>query len=288
MIFHPDTSGAIPSLRARRINLFEPQNTEQGISNDNGNPTSTFTVSCSIFDIQTNAMSVSSIYAYLEKPSMVDYPGHFAAVFFISGCSFTCGFCHNADLMGRKQAGLSWEALESACDKFKNDWVNAVVITGGEPTAADDLVDLIRFFKERFSFSVKLDTNGSNPEQIAECLPFIDYVAMDIKCGFSTYSEFTGFPHIERIKRSIGLIRGQAKNYEFRTTVIEPVHTDEQMNEIYDAVKGSRRYVLQAFIPRDDLPEVQYRNAPRTTAARLQELKNLMTGCADEILLRGT
>ena len=138
----------------------------------------------------------SSIYAYLEKPSMVDYPGHFAAVFFISGCSFTCGFCHNAALMGKKQAGLSWETLEAACARFKKDWVNGIVLTGGEPTTAGDLVDLIHFFKERFGFSVKLDTNGSNPERLAECLPLIDYVAMDIKCGLSAYSELAGFPDI--------------------------------------------------------------------------------------------
>ena len=229
----------------------------------------------------------SSIYAYLEKPSMVDYPRHFAAVFFISGCSFTCGFCHNAALMGKKQSGLSWEVLEAACAKFKEDWVNGIVISGGEPTTAADLMDLIHFFKERFGFSVKLDTNGSNPERLAECLPHVDYVAMDIKCGLSAYPEFVNFSDIGKIQQSIDLIRAKARDYEFRTTVIETVHTDEQMNEVYDAVKGARRYVLQAFIPRDELPEEQYRTTPRTTAARLHELRDLMNGCAEEILLRG-
>jgi pyruvate formate lyase activating enzyme len=229
----------------------------------------------------------TSIYAYLEKPSMVDYPKRFAAVFFISGCDFACGFCHNAALMGKRQAGLSWEKLTSACSKFKKDWVNGVVITGGEPTSADDLVKLVRFFKERFGFAVKLDTNGSNPERLTECLPLVDYVAMDIKCGWSAYPEFVEFPDIGKIQQSIDMIRAEANDYEFRTTVIETIHTDEQMAEIYDAIKGSRRYVLHAFIPRDELPEEQYRNAPRTTSARLHELKNLMAGCADEILLRG-
>ena len=98
-----------------------------------------------------------SVYAYLEKPSMVDYPKHFAAVFFTSGCNFTCGFCHNAMLMGRKQAGLSWEKLETAGAKFKKDWVNGVVITGGEPTCAGNLNELINFFKQ-FGFAVKRDT----------------------------------------------------------------------------------------------------------------------------------
>ncbi len=230
---------------------------------------------------------MSAIYAYLEKPSMVDYPKHFAAVFFISGCGFSCGFCHNAALMGKKQTGLSWEKLADACAKFKKDWVNGVVITGGEPTVAPDLVELILFFKKRFGFDVKLDTNGSNPERLAECLPLVDDVAMDIKCALPTYPDWVGFADTGKIQRSIDLIRSEAKDYEFRTTVIEPVHTDEQMAAIYETIKGAKRYALQAFIPRDELPEELYRTTPRTTAARLKELKQLMAGCADEILLRG-
>lgn len=229
----------------------------------------------------------TSIYAYLEKPSMVDYPKHFAAVFFVSGCGFTCGFCHNATLMGKRQAGLPRADLAAACAKFKRDWVNGVVVTGGEPTTAADLVELIRFFKERFGFAVKLDTNGSNPDRLAECLPLVDYVAMDIKCGLSGYPGLVGFPDTGKIQRSIDLVRANAKDYEFRTTVIETVHTDAQMREVYDTVKGSRRYALQAFIPRDDLPGETFRTLPRTTAARLHELKTLMDGCAAEILLRG-
>ena len=107
------------------------------------------------------------------------------------------------------------------------------------------------------------------------------------KCGFSTYPDFVGFPDIGKIQQSIDLIRTEAKDYEFRTTVIETVHSDEQMKEISAIIKGSKRYTMQAFIPRDELPEEQYRTLPRTTAARLHELKDLMAGCADEILLRG-
>ncbi len=229
---------------------------------------------------------MSAIYAYLEKPSMVDYPKHFAAVFFISGCNFTCGFCHNATLMGKKQVGLSQEKLEAACAKFKKEWVNGVVITGGEPTLADDLPELIRFFKS-YGFDVKLDTNGSNPRKLAECLPLVDYVAMDIKAGFSLYPEFVGFPDIGKIQQSIDLVRAQANDYEFRTTVIEGIHTDAQMEEVRQMIEGSRRYTMQAFIPRDELPGKKYRTLPRTTAARLQALEKRMAGCAEEILLRG-
>ena len=219
---------------------------------------------------------------------MVDYPAHFAAVFFTSGCNFGCGFCHNAALMGKKQTGLSWAQLESACSGFRKDWVNGVVITGGEPTCSEDLKALIHFFKDHFGFAVKLDTNGSNPERLAECIPLVDYVAMDVKCGLSSYPEIVRFPDADKIRQSIDLIRNRAKDYEFRTTVIESIHTDEQMDEVRTAIEGSRRYALQAFIPREELPEPEFRTLPRTTSARLHQLRERMSGCADEIVLRGT
>lgn len=229
---------------------------------------------------------MTSIYAYLEKPSMVDFPRHLAAVFFVSGCNFVCGFCHNADLMGKKQTGLSEDRLRTACEKFRADWVNGVVITGGEPTEADDLPELIALFRE-FGFAVKLDTNGSNPDRLETCLPLVDYVAMDVKAGFSLYPELVRYAELDRIRRSIELIRTRAKDYEFRTTVIETIHDDEQMEEIKKLVAGSKRYVLQAFIPRDELPGKRFRELPRTSAARLEAIRERMAGCADEILVRG-
>ncbi len=218
---------------------------------------------------------------------MVDYPGRFAAVFFTSGCNFACGFCHNAALMGGKQSGLTWDQLHAAGSRFKKKWVNGVVITGGEPSCTDDLLELIHFFKERYGFAVKLDTNGSNPDVLVRCLPHVDYVAMDIKCGLSAYPDIVRFPDTDKIRQSIELIRAGARDYEFRTTVIETVHTDEQMAQVRELVEGSKRYALQAFIPRDELPLAEYRALPRTSAARLHQLKDRMAGCAGEILLRG-
>lgn len=229
---------------------------------------------------------MSSVFAHLEKPSMVDYPRKFAAVFFTSGCNFMCGFCHNASLMGKKQAGLSWDQLEEACRKFKKNWVNGAVITGGEPTLADDLPELIHFLK-RFGFSVKLDTNGSNPRKLKNVLPLVDYVAMDVKTGMSGYGDLVQFPDIGKIRESIELIQSEAKDYEFRTTIIESLHTNELMDEVAENIRGSKRYALQAFVPREELPFAAFSTLTRTTSCRLHELKDRMVGCADEILLRG-
>ncbi len=228
----------------------------------------------------------SPVYAFLEKPSLIDYPGCLCGVFFVSGCNFSCGFCHNASLMGAKQKGIPWSRLEEVCRKFKNEWVDAVCITGGEPTLAADLIKLIEFFRG-FGFKIKLDTNGGSPEFLKKCLPLVDYVAMDIKAGLSGYSELTGFKDTGKIRESIQLIMDSGKEYEFRTTVIESVHTDEQMHEIGELIQGVKRYVLQAFVPQDTLPGTEFRALKRTRPERLRQLEKLMAPCADEIIVRG-
>lgn len=237
-------------------------------------------------DAATRPAAESPVYALLEKPSMIDYPGHLCGVFFLSGCNFTCGFCHNSTLMGSKQAGLTWTRLEEICTLFKRDWVDAVCITGGEPSLSDNLVELIQFFRQR-GFKIKLDSNGGRPDVLKKCLPLIDYIAMDIKSGPSGYPEIAGFSDTDKIKESAELIKKSGVDHEFRTTIIEAFHTDRQMLEAGELIRGARRYVLQAFVPQDTLPDPKFRTLARTTPARLHELEKLMAPFADEILIRG-
>jgi pyruvate formate lyase activating enzyme len=229
---------------------------------------------------------MTSIYGYLEKPTMVDFPRHLAALFFTSGCNFRCGFCHNATLMGKQQNGLTTDQLNTACTHFKKQWANGVVISGGEPTLAPDLIHLIHLFKSH-GFAIKLDTNGSNPDQLAQCLPLVDYVAMDLKTAPNLYPALTGFKETPKIIRSIELIRSHAKDYEFRTTIIQSHHTDPCIHDMRPLITGAKRYILQPFIPRDTLPDPTLAQQPRTPRSRLQQIKTTLQNCADEILLRG-
>ena len=228
----------------------------------------------------------SPVYGYLKNPTMVDFPGHLAAVFLVSGCNFRCGFCHNAALLGQPRQTLSWERLEVAARVFAGQWVNGAVISGGEPTLSADLPELIRFLK-RFGWAVKLDTNGSRPDVVRACLPLVDSVAMDIKAGFSAYPDLTGFDDVAAIRESIALLLDCEVDYEFRTTILEPVHTDEQMREIAEMIRGARRYVLQPFVPQDSLPEASYRTVARTTPSRLAEVLALVKDCAADVSIRG-
>lgn len=232
-------------------------------------------------------MSTSPVYALLENPSMIDFPGSLCGVFFISGCNFTCGFCHNATLMSEKKAGHTWERLEEICQSLKKEWVDAVCITGGEPTLVGDrLIELLHFFRKQ-GFKIKLDSNGSRPDILKKCLPLIDYIAMDIKAGLSGYPEIAGFTRREAIEESVKLIMSSGVDYEFRTTVIDPFHTDDQMHEAGRLIQGAKRYVLQAFVPQDTLPGETFRSLKRTTPERLRALETLMAPYANEILVRG-
>lgn len=235
---------------------------------------------------QTTEKSTSPVYAFLENPSMIDYPGSLCGVVFTSGCNFTCGFCHNATLMGAKQAGLSWERLNKICRQFKKNWVDAICITGGEPTLARDLAELIHSFRN-YGFKIKLDSNGSHPEILEQCLPLIDYIAMDIKAGLSGYPEICGFSRTEKIEESVKLIMNSDVDYEFRTTIIESFHTDEQMLEAGELIRGAKRFVLQAFVPQDHLPGKEFRTMKRTTPQRLRAIEQLMAPYAEEIIVRG-
>lgn len=228
----------------------------------------------------------SPVYAFLENPSMIDYPGHLCAVFFISGCNFQCGFCHNASLMGQPHAGLTWSRLEEACRRFKAQWADSVCITGGEPSLSDRLPDLIRFFK-RFGFRVKLDSNGSRPDRLRTCLPLVDYIAMDIKAGPSDYPSLTGFSDVDCLRESIRLIMDSGVDYEFRTTIIEPFHSDKQMKEIGEWIHGARRYCIQPFIPQETLPDPALRATRRTTPERLFEIEALVKPYVKQLLVRG-
>lgn len=230
---------------------------------------------------------LSPVYAYNARPSMIDFSGHMAGVFFTTGCNFRCGFCHNAQHLGVHQAGMSWSRLDAACRHFKDSWVSGIVITGGEPTLDAQLPELIAFVKKH-GLAVKLDTNGSHPEVLAQLLPELDYVAMDVKCALTRYPEFVAFADTASIAQSIALLKQAATACEFRTTVIEGLHTLDEFDAIGATLVGSRHpYYLQPFVPHNHLPDEKLRNHPRTPPSFLKTLQTRIQGPELRVELRG-
>lgn len=236
---------------------------------------------------ESPSTALSPVYGVLQNASLVDYPGQLAAVFFLTGCNFTCGFCHNAQLMGRADArGLPWAEVEQISRRHRDNWVTGAVITGGEPTLHPGVFRLVERLRE-WGFLLKLDTNGSRPEVLARLLPLVDYVAMDVKFAPADYPTRTGFQNIAALTESIRLIQAQARDYEFRTTVIEAWHSAEQMHAIGAWVQGAQRHVLQAFIPREELPDPACRAMPETSAATLRAYAEILRGYVARVDIRG-
>ena len=190
--------------------------------------------------------------AGFEKLSLVDYDGYTACTVFTPGCNLRCPFCQNASLLGSTEHFIPEEVVFTHLQR-RRGLIDAICISGGEPTLFDDLPDFIRQLCT-YGVRVKLDTNGSNPEMLEHLLSekLLDYVAMDIKNAPEKYELTTGcYVDFVKIKRSIELLKNGAPDYEFRTTVVAEFHTDEDIESICRLIGGAPAYYLQQFRDRD-------------------------------------
>ncbi len=187
----------------------------------------------------------------LQKLTLLDYPGHIACTVFTSGCNFRCPFCHNASLVLPEQFGpaLDPEEFFSFLEKRKGI-LDGVAITGGEPLLHKDMPAFLARIKA-LGFGVKLDTNGSFPDALDSLIRenLVDRVAMDIKNSPSLYGETAGLPGMDlsAIDRSRALLLEGRVEYEFRTTVVAPLHTEESLKEAAEWIRGAKEYYLQQY-----------------------------------------
>jgi len=135
--------------------------------------------------------------------------------------------------------------------------LDAVVVSGGEPTLQSDLINFLVWLRT-VGLKIKLDTNGSNPEVIKNILDkkLVDYVAMDIKSGYKNYSEIVGAKiDFNDIKKSIGLIMESEIDYEFRTTVFKNWVDLDDLKEIGKLIDGAKKYFLQNYVYRESIKD---------------------------------
>ncbi len=177
--------------------------------------------------------------------SFVDWRGKIVATVFTHGCNFRCPFCHNYALVKEKPVTIL--APENVLESIASmkDWIDGVCITGGEPTLHDDIVDFVKELSK--IVPVKLDTNGTRPDILSSLLPYLEYVAMDVKAPPEKYKEMAGVAvNIATVEKSIKIIMTRAKDYEFRTTYV-PLLKKEDIEKISRWIEGAKRYVIQQF-----------------------------------------
>jgi pyruvate formate lyase activating enzyme len=216
-------------------------------------------------------MASLEIKGFVEA-SFSDWDGRISSVVFLAGCNFRCPFCQNGDLV------VAPERLESTgfdpLGKYlarNKDWIDGVVLTGGEPTLWDDLPDLARRIKS-LSFAVKLDTNGTRPDMLRRLRDraLVDYVAMDVKAPLDgRYGAAAGAAvDLDAIRSSIEAVMSwPGAAYEFRTTLVPGLVGEAEVEEVARAVRGAARLALQQFVPDKCLDTGLRRAVPYTDAA---------------------
>jgi len=222
----------------------------------------------------------------IEKVSMVDYPNKICATIFTGGCNFRCPFCHNSGLV--KQAFEKYKEKEilDYLESRKN-LLDAVTISGGEPTLQPDLEDFIRKIK-LMGYLIKLDTNGTNPLKL-KCLidnNLLDYVAMDIKNNFDNYSNIVGIAcyNPEKVKQSLLILKESGVNYELRTTLVKGYHEKENMEKLAQDLKGEEVLFLQKFVDSGDCLQNNLKEVPQCEAL---DFKEILKRTIKNVQLRG-
>ena len=223
----------------------------------------------------------------VQPISLIDYPGQIAAVVFLGGCNLRCQFCHNPELVltPGKIATIPEEEFFSFLDKRVGK-IEGIVITGGEPCLHKEIVDFVRKVKEK-GFLVKLDTNGTKPEVLKEVLPYVDYIAMDIKSDLENYNGISGLMvDLDSIKESVTLIKNSGKEYEFRTTVFREGFDKEKLKNICSWLKGSKKYALQQLDKRNPIINEKVKDQVLYSKEDMQEFKEEAEKYFDVVELR--
>jgi len=199
------------------------------------------------------------------ETSLLDWDGKIVSTLYTPYCNFRCPYCQNAGLVLNpdQYETVPFEVISNFLTSHRN-WIDGICLTGGEPCLFEDLPEFLKKIRN-LGMEIKVDTNGTSPEMLKRVIDMglVDYVAMDIKAplNFDAYKESARIKSKElfdRVRESVNLIIDSEIDYEFRTTVVPSLHSEEDILEIAQEIKGAKKYALQNFSNRETMdPEFQ-------------------------------
>jgi pyruvate formate lyase activating enzyme len=229
--------------------------------------------------------------AGIQGLTLIDYPEKLACTLFFYYCNFRCGFCHNPELvLKNKREIYSEKEVLNFLEKRKK-YLEGICITGGEP-----LINLDKEFLKKIKkigYLIKLDTNGCFPKKLKELINenLIDFVSMDLKNSKEKYSKTAGVKvDIKKIEESMKIICC-LKNYEFRTTIVEDLHKEEEIKEIGELInkvcgKKPKKYFLQGFKNSGKFIDENYKFKADTNEKYLNKLKKISENYFENVGIR--
>ncbi len=169
---------------------------------------------------------------------------------YCQGCPWNCCYCHNPQLQSNVAvAGIAWsEVLEFL--RRRRGLLDAVVFSGGEPTAQPGLAAAMRVVKA-LGYRIGLHSAGIYPRRFAEVLPLVDWVGFDAKAPFdSAYERVTGVRASGKAAlESAQALLASGVDCEFRTTWHDGFLSAAELERLAQTLAdlGVRRYALQEF-----------------------------------------
>lgn len=214
----------------------------------------------------------------INKFTLLDYPKRIACIVFVGNCNFLCSYCHNPFLVvdPESQPLISEDNFFTFLEKRQNK-LDGVVISGGEPTLRKNLVNFAKKIKN-IGFLVKIDTNGSKPEIIEElynnnCL---DYVGLDYKSTAENYKSVSGSYDrfiYAKVKESISIVLKFNIDHDIRTTVHKSILSCKDLKKMREELDllCVREWTLQQFNSTEIMDE-KLNNQPTYSDLELIEI----------------
>lgn len=212
--------------------------------------------------------------------SIVDFPGRISSIVFVAGCNFRCPYCYNTSLVLYPQ-NLPTCSTQDLLLMLKDrvDFIDGIVITGGEPSIHEELTGALELMKSNFSDKkIKLDTNGSHPYRIKHYLSrgLVDYIALDFKAPFEDYLHLSPPDGIQESWRETQTILRnflQSDQYEYRSTLHRPFFDLEKLQSMSSYIDTGERWFWQNYVNPDTVLDPDFKGTPVPTSL-LREWKD--------------
>jgi pyruvate formate lyase activating enzyme len=219
------------------------------------------------------------------KHSFIDYPGMVSTVLFFSGCNLRCPYCHNPSIVKNRLPSVPFAKIKDYL-ALRRSVIDGVVISGGEPTIHQSMLTVAASLRNE-KFSIKLDTNGLNPQMIEKCNP--DYLAVDIKTSFSRYCELSCVLNDcrERLTETLEIVRKMGEQAEVRITVAPLLIDDSVIIELADVLKGVAKIYLQPFNQTSELLDPSYKELEPVSPEKISKYRDYIKQITGACRIRG-
>jgi pyruvate formate lyase activating enzyme len=186
--------------------------------------------------------------------SMVDWPGKISMVLFMGGCNLRCPTCHNYQIAWSPETvdTIPKSRVENVI-RNNEMWYDGIVITGGEPTIDEGLVDILTDIKHITDLPIKVDSNGMRPDILKTLIDtnLVSQFAVDIKGPVDVYPKLCGnVKDIEfgtALLETLQLADTYPDMFYFRTTKVPVVDNPYILEVIASMVPAGCKHYWQDY-----------------------------------------